>query len=37
MVAAFGLLVLLGAGLPRFGSAQIPEEFHNLQVLARGH
>ncbi len=33
LVAAFGLLVVLGAGLPRVGSAQIPEEFHNLQVL----
>lgn len=33
LVAAFGLLVVLGAGLPRVGSAQIPDEFHNLQVL----
>ncbi|MEJ2371392.1 MAG: c-type cytochrome [Gemmatimonadales bacterium] len=32
LVAASGLF-LLGAGLPRSGSAQIPEEFHNLQVL----
>ena len=33
LVAAFGLLVVLGAGLPRVGSAQVPDEFHNLQVL----
>ena len=33
LVTAFGLLVVLGAGLPRFGSAQIPDEFNNLQVL----
>ena len=33
LVAAFGLLVVLGAGAPRIGSAQIPDEFHNLQVL----
>lgn len=33
LVAAGALFVLLAAGLPRAGSAQIPEEFHNLQVL----
>lgn len=33
LIIAFGLLVVVGAGLPRSGAAQIPEEFHNLQVL----
>ncbi len=33
LLAAFGLLLVLAAGLPRVGPAQIPDEFHNLQVL----
>jgi hypothetical protein len=33
LISSFGLLILIAAGLPRLGSAQIPEEFGNLQVL----